>query len=543
MKYSFKSILFLAVLTTGLAASAQERSAPSGKSAGQTGSKVWGQWEKWGAQNDGTYFNPVLPADFSDLDCIKVGDDYYAITSTFQFSPGMAVLHSKDLVNWDIIGHAAEDVRQIGPAMNWDVMDRYGKGIWAGSIRHHEGKFYVLFGTPDEGFFTTWATDPAGQWAPLTNILPEAGWDDCSAIWDDDGQAYFIGTLFKDRLYESYIFNMAPDCSSIDRGSAVLVNKGDAREASKLIKAGRWYYIIYSRTGGGARYMVGKRAEDMRGPWSDEKQLAALNKESKEPNQGGIIEGPDGKWYFFTHHGTGDWEGRAASLLPVTWVDGWPIIGEIGEDGLGYMSWSGTIPAEQVRKKEVVFRDDFKGKSLDANWEWNYFPRNDMWSLSEGSGWLRMKAVKPLKGNDLKKTPNILTQRVYRTPHNEVVVKMDIRKMEEGQVAGLCHFARTYAYIGVSLSNGNHCIEFNENGETKSVGIGKVKKIWFRSVWGLDGINQFSYSTDGKDFNDFGTPYQFTWGSYRGTRTGLFSLNESQEKGYVDIDYFEYKKE
>ena len=499
----------------------------------------WGKWEKWGAQTDGAYFNPVLSADYSDLDCIRVGNNYYAITSTFQYSPGMAVLHSKDLVNWTIIGHAVEDIRQIGQEMNWDRMDRYGRGIWAGSIRYHNGKFYVLFGTPDEGFFTTQAENPAGPWTPLINILPEAGWDDCSAILDDDGKAYFVGTLFKDRLYETYIFNMAPDCSSIDISGKWLVNKGDGREASKLIKVGKWYYIIYSRTGSGSRYMVAKRAENMQTSWSEEKQITAHNIESNEPNQGGIIEGPDGKWYFFTHHGKGDWEGRAASLLPVTWIDDWPIPGKVGEDGLGYMVWSGKMP-KQGSSKQELFRDDFNNGSLNANWEWNYYPRNDMWSLSERKGWLRLKAVKPLVDNDLKKTPNILTQRVYRTSHNEVTIKIDVRNMEEGQTAGLCHYARTYAYIGICCFDGLKKVIFDENGASNIKEINQIEEIWLRSVWGLDGLNRFSYSTNGNDFHEFGNPYQFTWGNYRGTRVGLFTFNK-EEKGYVDIDYFEYQ--
>ena len=500
----------------------------------------WGNWMKWGAQADGSYYNPVLPADFSDLDCIRVGNDYYAITSTFQYQPGMAVLHSKDLVNWDIIGHAVEDIRQIGQEMNWDRMNRYGRGIWAGSIRYHNGKFYVLFGTPDEGYFTTQAENPAGPWTPLINILQGAGWDDCSALWDDDGKAYFIGTSFKDRLYETYIFDMAPDCSSIDIGSKKLVYKGDGREASKLIKVGKWYYIIYSRTGSGSRYVVAKRSESMQGPWSEEKQITAPNIESNEPNQGGIIEGPDGKWYFFTHHGRGGWEGRSASLLPVTWIDGWPIPGNVGEDGLGYMMWSEKMP-KQGQSKLEFFRDDFNNDSLNVNWEWNYYPRNEMWSLAERKGWLRLKAVKPLKDNDFKKIPNILTQRIYRTNDNEVTIKMDASKMEEGQTAGLCHYARTYAYIGICYIDGKTKIVLNENGESKTKEINSAKDIWLRSKWSLDGINKFSYSIDGKNFYDFGNPFQFTWGDYRGTRVGLFSFNNMEEKGYVDIDFVEYK--
>ncbi|MCC8089572.1 MAG: glycoside hydrolase 43 family protein [Rikenellaceae bacterium] len=502
----------------------------------------WGIWDEWGSQPDGTYYNPVLPADFSDTDCIRVGDEYYAISSTFQYSPGMVILNSQNLVDWTIIGHAVHDIRQIGTEMNWDKMDRYGRGIWAGSIRHHNGRFYVLFGTPDEGFFTTWAEDPAGPWTPLINILPESGWDDCSAIWDDEGNGYFIGTLFRDRLYKTYIFDMAPDCSSIDRNSAKLVFEGNGREASKLIKVGEWYYLIYSRTGSGARYVVAKRSKEINGVWSEEKQVMAPNVDSNQPNQGGVVEGPDGKWYFLTHHGKGDWEGRSVSLLPVNWIDGWPIIGEVREDGLGYMIWRGKIPLRNSFDKEEKIFDDFNDKILDPNWEWNYYPNNDMWSLSEKPGWLRLRAMKPLQKNNLKKVPNIITQRVYRTKINEVTVKIDLSGMADGQTAGLCHYAATYAYIGVCNTDNGISVIYNENEEVISKNIGRPKTLWLQSAWGLDGLCRFSYSTDGKNYSEFGKPYQFSWGNYRGTRIGLFTFNENQQDGYVDIDYFKYRK-
>jgi beta-xylosidase len=154
----------------------------------------WSNWQSWGDLQNGKYINPVLPADYSDPDCIRVGDDYYAISSTFQYSPGMVVLHSKDLVNWKIIGHAVNDIRTISPEMNWDRMNLYGKGIWAGAIRYHDNRYWIYFGAPDEGYFMTTAKDPEGPWEPLHHVLKEKGWDDCCPFWDDDGQGYFVGT-------------------------------------------------------------------------------------------------------------------------------------------------------------------------------------------------------------------------------------------------------------------------------------------------------------------------------------------------------------
>ena len=206
---------------------------------------TWGNWNSWGDQNDGTYCNPIIPSDYSDLDCIKVGEDYYAITSTFQFSPGITVLHSEDLVNWEICGHAVPDLTQIGPELNWDRMNRYGKGIWAGTLRHHEGRFYIFFGTPDEGFFMTSAPKAEGPWEPLTQLMSEKGWDDCSVMWDTDGKAYFVGTHFADG-YKTYLYDMSTDGKSIDLKSARLVNEGGYREANKLIKVGDWYYLVFS---------------------------------------------------------------------------------------------------------------------------------------------------------------------------------------------------------------------------------------------------------------------------------------------------------
>lgn len=501
----------------------------------------WGDWDKWGDQGDGTYLNPIIPADYSDIDCIRIGNDYYAISSTFQFSPGMTLLHSKNLVNWEICTNIISDLTQIGEELNWTRMNRYGKGVWAGTLRYHNGRFYLFFGTPDEGFFMTSSPDAKGPWEPLTCLLREPGWDDCSALWDDDGKAYFVGTHFSDG-YKTYIFDMAADGRSIDRSSARLVNAGNGREANKLIKVGNWYYLVFSEhKGSKGRYVMAKRARSITGPYTEERQLAYACREAHEPNQGGIIEGKDGKWYFLTHHGTGDWSGRIVSLLPVTWADGWPVIGEItAPDSIGKMKWDGKIPAKGGRKLSIARSDGFKGRRLASQWQWNYQPRNDMFSLTERKGWLRLKAFKPLKANQLKYAGNTLTQRCFRTKANEVVIKMDVTNMTDGQKSGLCHFSSTHAAIGVVSEGGQRYVEYRKDGrilrgERLSAGV-----VWLRTVWGLDGISTFSYSPDGKRFIHFGEPYQMAWGQYRGDRIGIYCFNDNEEAGYVDVDYLEY---
>ncbi len=502
--------------------------------------REWGKWDKWGEQKDGTFLNPVLPSDYSDLDCIRVGDDYYAISSTMQYSPGMTVLHSRDLVNWEVIGNAVSDLTQISPMLNWDKMDRYGRGIWAGSIRYHNGRFYIFFGTPEEGYFMTSAKDPAGEWEPLTQLMVESGWDDCTAIWDENGQGYFLGTCFADNC-KTYIFRMADDCRSIDFKSARLVNEGNHREANKLIRHGDYYYLVFSEHQNHlGRYVMAKRDKSLEGSFSEERQLLLPCRESNEPNQGGIVEGPDGKWYFFTHHGSGDWSGRIASLLPVEWSEGWPMIGDRKRGEIGSMVWQMPMPKLEKRKLSVGRGGEFSSQELEPWWQWNYQPRKSMYSLTERKGWLRLRAFRPLQDNTLLKAGNTLTQRSFRSAHSEVVIKMDISHMAEGQRAGLAHYAYNSGAVGVVFEDGKCFVEFRENDGCKRLQSVESRYIWFKTEWGVDGLAKFAYSLDGKEFKTCGE-HHLSWGYYRGDRLGIYCFNDETDSGYVDVDYMRYE--
>ena len=530
---------------------------------------AWGDWqEERSTVNDQgfmVYRNPIVPADYSDLDCIRVGDDYYAISSTMQFSPGMTILHSRDLVHWEIAGHAVNDLSEISSALTWKEMDRYGRGVWAGTLRYHKGRFYVFFGTPDEGYFMTSAARAEGPWEPLTPLLKETGWDDCTAIWDKRGKGYFVGTCFKDG-YKTYIFDMAADGKSIDRASARLLNEGNGREANKLIKHGKYYYLVFSEHKDGiGRYVMAKRDKKLSGPFAEERQLLLPCREANEPNQGGIIEGKDGRWYFLTHHGSGDWSGRVMSLLPVEWVDDWPMIGDRSQGELGTMVWEGTMPikseelrvfraltarlcSKESKKSEELYlkrSEEFDSDILGPQWQWNYEPRKEMFSLSERPGWLRLKAFKPLHPGVFLKAGNTLTQRSFRTQHNEVVVKLDISHTADGLHAGLVHFASQCASLGIVNHQGQNYLEFTQNdastgsaGDARQRGIAiPSSTLWLKSVWGLDGRSTFYYSFDGEDFIAFGQ-YQLSWGYYRGDRIGIYCYNDLSESGFIDVDCF-----
>jgi len=500
----------------------------------------WGAWSGWGDQGDGGYRNPVLPSDYSDLDCIRVGRDYYAISSTMQFSPGMVVLHSTDLVNWEIVGHAVSDLTQIGPELNWDRMGRYGRGVWAGAIRHAKGRFWVYFGTPDEGYFMTSAANPAGPWEPLHPVMKSGGWDDCCPFWDDDGQGYFVGTHFADG-YKTYLWKLTPDGKGLVEESRTLINEGAHREANKLLKIGGVYYHFFSEVIGRERVVMMQRSRDILGPYTERRQLTAANRETKEPNQGGIVDTVDGAWFFLTHHGNGSWEGRAASLLPVTWIDGWPIPGHTDETGRpGLMSWGGKMPVTGGARKTPRTSDDFGADVLGVQWEWNHQPRAGWWSLTERPGFMRLQAFRPLRPDDLMTAGNTLTQRCFRTRENEVVLKLELAGMADGQKAGLCHFAGTHSALGVVQDGAIRRIEYRENGRLEAgpeiVGDG----LWIRSTWGQEGRSRYAYSVDGERFVEFGPEYALSWGHYRGDRIGIYNFNTKEDGGHVDVDQLTY---
>ena len=491
-----------------------------------------------GDMGDGTYRNPVLPADFSDIDCIRVGDDYYAISSTMQYAPGMAVLHSRDLVNWRIAGHVVSDLTWLSPELNWDRMNRYGHGIWAGSIRYHDGRFYVVFGTPDEGYFIATAASCEGEWSRPAALMQEAGWDDCCLEWDDDGRPWFVGTNFRDG-YKTWLMPMADDVMSLRRDEAVLVNEGNRREASKLLRHDGWFYLVFSEfKGREGRYVVARRSRSLVGPYTEERRLTRNVAGDNEPNQGGIVEGPDGKWYFFTHHGRGTWAGRQVSLLPVVWSDGWPLIGQQGDDGLGTMVWQGAMPSPSVRLGTIgTFEETFDSASLAPDIEWNHQPRASMFTVGERRGWMRMKAFRPLKQGNMKTVGNIMTWRLWAHCTTVSTTLVDASGITRGVHCGLCFFAKSTSAVEVVSDGDGYSLSVCADGQVLTSVPLSTPKVYLRAECSPEGVGRFAYSTDGIRYIPIDHSFQQEWASYRGARAGIFCYNDDEETGYADFDF------
>ena len=500
---------------------------------------------KWGDQGDGTYANPVIPADFSDIDIIKVGKEFVAMSSTFQYSPGVALLKSRDLVNWKVVGHAVPDVRQIGPEMNWDKMGRYNFGIWAGAIREHAGKFWVYFGTLQEGYFMTTASRIEGPWEPLTKVMKDPGWDDCCPFWDDDGQMYLVGSrISRDpangKGYNIHLMKLTPDGKAIVPGSDRIIHQSNGSEANKLYKINGYYYHYYSEVHREGRVVMMNRSRSLDGPWETRQLNHAERNPQADPNQGGLVELEDKSWWFFTQNGSGKWTGRTAQLLPVHWIDGWPILGEPDKDGIGTMVWSHRKPIDGEEPSARRFSDDFSTPSLAPEWEWNHHPRDEKWSLTERPGFLRLHAFRPLQPGNFLKVGNCVTHRVYGSAHGQVTTKLDVSQLAPGQNAGLCLFHGSAGWIGATCKEGRKYVAQVSDGQWTVGPELKGADLWARADIDANGKVTWAYSIDGKEFQPLGRPFQCGWFKYRGTRIGLFTYNNDGENGIVDFDDFVY---
>lgn len=502
---------------------------------------------RWGVQGDGSFVNPILPADYSDLDAIRVGAAYYAISSTLHMSPAMVILRSDDMVNWTTIGHAVPDLVMLGEEeLSWRRMGNYGRGMWAGAIRHHAGRFHIYFASPDSGLYVTTADRAEGPWAAPRALLSGAGFNDPCPFWDDDGSAWLVMTRFaadpvSGRPYVISLYRMSDDGLRLDEGSALPIQHSKGSEASKLYKFGARYYHYFSEVRPEGRVPIMKRATSLRGlAEAAAVQLGHVDAAvDGEPNQGALLEARDKSWWFLTHQGHGDWEGRAMCLLPVTWIDGWPIPGRMGSDGIGNMVWRSRKPIRSARPPLPDLSDDF-ATAIKPIWEWNHAPREEAFSLTERPGWLRLKAFRPAIPG-LRGVANMLTQRSWRTADNRASVVLDLSGIVDGQTAGLCHLSGTGAWIGVRNTGGRRILCFGRADQVQEGPTIDMPLIALATRWSNEGRAIFEHDGGRGRFTRFGATYDLQWGDYRGDRIGLFTYHDRAMRGHVDFARFQYR--
>jgi beta-xylosidase len=506
----------------------------------------------WSPDNDtDSYRNPIIFADYSDPDVIRVGDDFYLVASSFSCSPGLPVLHSKDLVNWTIIGH----VFQKYPFDSFNV-PQHGNGVWAPSIRYHNGEFYVYFGDPDRGIFMSKTKTPAGPWGPLVLVQEAKGWIDTCPFWDDDGNAYLVHAWAKSRSGINSILTInrmsADGTKLLDKGK--LVFDGHAHhptmEGPKLYKRGGYYYIFAPAGGVPTGWQTVMRAKNIYGPYEDKIVMDQGTTNVNGPHQGGWVELKSGESWFIHFQDRGAY-GRIVHLQPMKWINDWPVIGNDPDgDGKGEPVLSYKKPNVGHRYPAAIAQasDEFTSKVPGLQWQWqaNY---QDRWmSLSARSGWLRLFSMPaPDKAVNLWPVPNLFLQKL---PAEEftVTTKLDFRSLDVGEKAGLTMFGMDYASVAVERTASGFQLIRTTCKNAINGGQEEVESpinipgtpVLLRVKVTTGAVCQFSFSADGKDFTPIGELFSAREGRWVGAKVGLFALatTGAAKTGYADFDWF-----
>lgn len=511
----------------------------------------------WSADNgNGTYTNPLFYDEFSDPDLIRVGDDFYLAGTTMHCTPGLVILHSKDLVNWKFMSYCFDRFDMGDEFRLENGEEAYGQGIWAPCIRYHDGKFYVFSNINGHGLQVFIAENPAGPWKHIDTGIRIY---DLSVLFDDDGKIYAVY-----RYNEVHLIEMKPDFSGFVEGSEkVIIPAGNAMgEGHHFYKINGKYYIIsanYSPVG----RMQCARADRPEGPYetvtismretmgtqrghlvnnvglgttitdesSDFKfaQPGGTYHGAVPLHQGGIVDLPNGDWWGFSMQ---DFRsvGRTTCLSPVTWVDGWPYFGLPGNLGRTPRTWfKPNVEAAAEPCAPYLRSDNFDGKELLPIWQWNHDPDNRMWSLSKGKLNLRT-----MPAQNFLWAKNTLTQRCIG-PISTATVTLTTSQLKNGDIAGLGILNIPYLYIGVKREGTNNYLEVRSQEQKESTCFPiKEKEIYLRITTDLDNDTaRLSFSLNGTDFENiegtFLLPYQLK--TFQGPRYSLFAYNAKGMKG------------
>ncbi len=484
---------------------------------------------------NGTYTNPLIFADFPDPDVIRVGNTYYMVTTTMFIFPGVTILKSNDLVNWEYCNNAVPRM-DFSPCYNLENGNRYAHGQWATSFKYNKGKFYLLFITLDEGGFICSTTKPESTWE--IKRLPR-GFYDPGLFFDEDGKIYVA------HGYETIEITEL-DSNFIAKGKDVEVFKGDLAkglEGTHLYKLNGYYYL-YSTYGGPNGFQVALRSKNIYGPYEEKVVIRDTEGQNKGIHQGALIKTQTGEWWTILFIDNGPF-GRMPSLQPVTWKDDWPIV---GVNGKGVVTYKKPNVGKDYPVKVLPTSDEFNNPKLGMQWGWNHNPDSTKWSLTQNRGSLRLLTVKVT--NNLRDALNTLTQRIFgyystSTP-TIATTKINTDKMIEGDLAGLAVFQDPYAYIGIKKKNGLKYIIMVNNGTTiDSLAINKsTVYLQARVAYGI-GKASFLYSLDNRLFLKVGDELsmKFNLSVFTGNKFSLFNYATKSIGGFVDFDWFRVKGE
>jgi beta-xylosidase len=514
----------------------------------------------WIADNgDGTYKNPVLNADYSDPDATRVGDDFYLVSSSFEDIPGLPILHSKDLVNWTIIGHAL--MRQP-PYDRFDV-PQHGDGVWAPAIRYHNGEFYIYYPDPDVGIYLVTAKKPEGPWSEPILVAIGKGIIDPCPLWDEDGQAYLVHAFAGSRagIKSILVINKLnkEGTKVIDAGNLVYDGheKDPTIEGPKLYKRNGYYYIFAPAGGVSTGWQVVLRSKNVYGPYERRVVMDQGNTNVNGPHQGAWVTTQTGEDWFLHFQDKGVY-GRVVHLEPMTWRDNWPVIGlDKNGDGKGE-------PVLIYKKPDVgktypvatpVESDEFNGNTLGLQWQWMANPQAAWYFTDPAKKILRLFSAKiPDSANNLWDVPNVLLQK-FPAEEFAVSVKLTFHPNPklENEKAGLAIMGLSYADLNlVSKKDGIYlvysvCKDAYKGDKGRDRVISRVNgaEIFLKVNVSKGGVCSFAYSVDGNSFESVGEKFVAEAGRWIGAKVGIFCTREDQtnDSGFADFYWFRINKE
>jgi beta-xylosidase len=486
-------------------------------------------------RGDGTYHNPIIYADYSDPDVVRVGEDFFMTASSFHCTPGLPILHSKDLVNWTIIGHALENL----PHPRYAEVQP-GCGVWAPSIRFQAGRFWIFFPTPDEGIFVVTADQPTGKWSEPHLLQGGKGFIDPCPLWDDDGKAYLVHAYAHSRSGFKHMLRvrpMAPDGSKL-MGEGRIVFHDPARhptlEGPKFLKRAGWYYILAPAGGVETGWQVVLRSRSVYGPYEDRTVLAQGDTDINGPHQGALVDTADGNWWFVHFQDAGVY-GRIVHLQPVRWEDGWPLMGRNGEPVRRHAKLV-AIPGSQPGAPQTS--DEFDSARLGLQWQWHANHREEWFSLAARPGWLRLFPQPAV--TSLPHQPNLLLQK-FPARSFCVETALAISALRRGEEAGLVVAGEGQAMLGIEYDGARNRIVLCTEGEREVLSGTACSIIKLRLEVRDGGWCSFSFTEDG-EFVRIAGVWQARKGTWIGAKTGLCCLKREADgpAGHVDVDYFRF---
>jgi beta-xylosidase len=513
----------------------------------------------WTADNgNGTFSNPLFYDELSDPDLIRVGDDFYLTGTSMHAMPGLPVLHSRDLVNWELMSYALDKL-DLAPAYHLDGGEIYGKGIWAPSFRYHKGAFHIFSNVNGQTTQHFSATTPRGPWTrtPMKKSL-----HDLSVLFDDDGKVYVVWGYQEMHFaqLDSALIDIVPGTERV-----LFAKDAGMGEGAHFYKIDGKYFIISAWYAGRMR-LPAARADRPEGPYEVNKEISAdetfglrqgfrLRGNGTGPqivvtpgnpalrgtmsmHQGGVVQTPAGEWWGFSMMDANS-VGRLTALSPVTWKNGWPYFGLPGNLGRTPRVWvkpKTTVPA--TPRAPYVRSDEFSAPRLANVWQWNHVPDDTRWSLTERRGYLRLHSM---PAPDFWTARNTLTQRAVG-PRSSATAMLDASGMRENDVAGLALLNRPYAWIGVRrTADGWSLAQYDQTVDSTVSTPMRGSRVWLRvDADFLTEQARFSYSTDGTKWTPFGRSFTmaFQLKTFQGVRFALFHYNTGGAPGGIaDFDF------